>query len=176
MQPTGAIAQLRLNNGGGFYATTPTVSITPPAGPGGRGARAEARLVNGSVVELTLTDSGAGYSSRDKVRIKIDSPRDGAGNVLDGATAATVEAVLEQQVASIEVVDGGYGYAVDQVINVQLVPLEGQGSDAKALGVVDAKVVANLSPPPEESIISFARSNFVAGRPLGERLQGSSYS
>ena len=68
------------------------------------------------MVELTLIDFGAGYSSRDAVSVKIDPPRDKAGNVLFGAVAATAEPLLEFKVGGIEVLDGGYGYAVDQVI------------------------------------------------------------
>lgn len=168
MQPTGSIAQLRLSGGGGGYAAPPTVSISPPAARGGRAARAEARVVNGSVIELRLTDRGAGYSATDAVVVSIDAPRDAAGGSAPRAAAAAARAVLEQEVASIEIVDGGYGYAVDQEIGVQIIPSDGRY--ANDLVVSDAKAVAELSPPPEESIFSFARSS------LGDRLQGSSYS
>ena len=175
MRPTGAVARLRLSGGGSQYAQAPTVTIAPPAVSGGRSARAEARVVNGSVVELTITDGGAGYTARDAVSVRIEPPRDRAGGALYGATAATASAVLEQEVGSIEVVDGGYGYAVDQGINVQFIPAESQGGGSgAALNVSDAKAVVKLSPPPEESIISFARDSL--GFMGGERLQGSSYS
>ena len=206
MRPAGAIAQLRLLAPGGFYAQAPAVSITPPMAPGGRCARAKARVANGKVVELTITDGGAGYSARDAVSVNIDSPRDfgnelkvlvesgslktmskrdlqatleelndsvnGAANKSSGGfAAATATAVLEQEVASIEVVDGGYGYAVDQVTYVEFVPADGQanslGLGASSLNVTSAKAKVVLSPPAEESLLSFARNSAV---------QGSSYS
>jgi len=134
-------------------------------------------VVNGSIVELSLLDGGAGYSESDSISVRIEPPRDGEGG-------ASAEAVLEQQVASIEVLDGGYGYAVDQVISIELTRADAPSKplpsfDARAysggakalLDPSDAQAVARLSPPPEESLLSFTRD-----RLEDSRLQGSSYS
>ena len=70
--------------------------------------------------------------------------------------------------------DGGYGYAVDQVINVEFVAAEPPAPSVyvtDALNATDARALVKLSPPPEESIISFARDSLFL-----ETLQGSSYS
>lgn len=92
--------------------------------------RPQAVVVNGSIVELSLLDGGAGYSESDSISVRIEPPRDGGGGASAEAPSSRAvergggglgsprggvhQAVLEQQVASIEVLDGGYGYAVDQ--------------------------------------------------------------
>jgi hypothetical protein len=79
---TNAITGFNLVNGGSGY-TTPTVILT---GGGGSGAAATARVSNGVVLDLVLTNAGTGYTSAPTVIIRDPSPR------AQGASATAVMA------------------------------------------------------------------------------------
>jgi subtilase family serine protease len=68
---TPAITGFNLVNGGSGY-TTPAVVLT---GGGGIGATATARVSQGRVIALVLTNAGAGYTSAPTVNIRDPSPR-----------------------------------------------------------------------------------------------------
>jgi FtsP/CotA-like multicopper oxidase with cupredoxin domain len=70
-----------LTSGGSGY-TTPVVIIS---GGGGTGATATARVSNGVILSLTLTNAGTGYTTAPTVTIRDPSPR---------ATGAVVTAVM----------------------------------------------------------------------------------
>jgi FtsP/CotA-like multicopper oxidase with cupredoxin domain len=79
--PTSAITGVNVQNGGSGY-TTPAILFT---GGGGTGATATARVSNGVIYGLVITNAGSGYTSAPTVEIRDPNPR---------ATGAVATAVL----------------------------------------------------------------------------------
>jgi hypothetical protein len=70
-----------------------------PVVPGGQAATAVARIVNGFLVDVAVTDGGSGY---------VDAPEI---HFLGGGTGATAQATVENgKVVSIKVISAGSGY------------------------------------------------------------------
>jgi len=117
LQMTGSVSGLRVVAGGGGYQSAPVVSMSPPA-RGGRAAEAVAEVSGGKVVALRLTSAGSGYAEGEALSVAIDSPRDiETGMALTAGSAAEGEALFEQRVARLELIDGrgGDNYRIDQV-------------------------------------------------------------
>lgn len=136
MALTGEVGAIVLWNGGSGYRDDepPVVTVTRPADPSGRPARVEARVVNGSVETLTIIDPGDGYAKVDAAIVYIEPPRDLSGVPVSDGTMAEARAYLSQRVDAIEVVDGGYGYARDQNVDVTLRPVSLPAAAAWAFG------------------------------------------
>jgi uncharacterized protein len=81
-RPSTGIKSITINTGGGTYVTTPTVVITGD----GQGATGVARLVNGSVEAVVITNPGVGYT---QATVSFTG-----GNLSGGNVAATASAVF----------------------------------------------------------------------------------
>jgi hypothetical protein len=90
-----------VTNGGSGY-TTPAVVLT---GGGGTGATATARVSNGVILGLVLTNAGTGYTAAPTVTIKDPSPR---------ASGAVATAVFTSNVGSF-VITGGIRKFIDSL-------------------------------------------------------------
>jgi hypothetical protein len=84
IESTSVITAFNVVSGGSGY-TTPVVILT---GGGGTGATATARVSNGVIFGIVLTNPGSGYSSAPSVSLRDPSPR------AKGATATAVLATL----------------------------------------------------------------------------------
>lgn len=93
-------------------------------------AAARAVIQNGTVVAVMLETSGAGYI-RGAPKIKIASPpayRSEPGSPREknvGASTAKAVAVLDQEIACVDVVKPGYGYSMAQTITLAIEPPAG---------------------------------------------------
>jgi len=128
--PNGKILRVDVVNRGFGYSKPPTVTISPPeAAKFGndtslKAAAGRAIIFNfgankGRIDRIILTDPGAGYTDTETIRVKLSPPEMG---VRDGGTVATATAVLEYKVGSINIVNGGSGYAVEKPIDVYVEP------------------------------------------------------
>ena len=128
LKPNGKILRIDLVNRGFGYTKAPIITISPPA------AMSEGRKKNstvcapmatailfrsgvnkGRIERIQLTDPGAGYVKDEIIRIKFSPPEMLAA---DGGTTATAVAVLEYEVAGIQMINAGTGYAVEKPISV----------------------------------------------------------
>lgn len=82
----GGVFDMTLTNPGNNYTTAPTITITPAAGDGGKGATAICDISNGQVSAIHITNVGTGYSAVPTVT--FSSP--GTGNPADTATATAI--------------------------------------------------------------------------------------
>ena len=130
LEANGKILRLDLVNRGFGYQKPPSVTISAPGAdrgveiPGGRTATAKAiiftRGVNkGRLDRIQIEDEGDGYMEGEKIKIMFSLPE---LPFQEGGVTASAQAILEFQVASIEIVDGGSGYAVEKPIPVTVEP------------------------------------------------------
>ena len=152
MIETGRILKLELVDGGSGYAETPDVQISAPPGDGKiKKIQATARAIlgkgkNKGVIErIEIGNPGLGYNAIDEVTITITPPD-------KGWTAATAKAILEYQVAQIDIVREGRGYAAEKPVNV----------------IIDA-------PPGVDATGSISRSAFAVAYPKGKTTSYASF-
>ena len=130
LQPNGRILSIDLNNRGFGYQKAPTVTISSPGDdrgvfiPGARAAKGKAFIfkngVNkGRLDRIQLEDDGEGYLEGENIRCVLSSPELPGDQ---GGVTATAQAIMEYEVASIEIIDGGSGYAVEKPIAVFVEP------------------------------------------------------
>lgn len=130
LRPNGKVLRMDIENRGFGYQKPPTVTVSPPGAdrgvdiPGAKVATAKAFVFKsgpnkGKLERLQLIDSGEGYIDGEKIRVSIGSP-DVAPE--QGGVLAQAKAVLELEVASIEIVDGGTGYAIEKAIPIYIDP------------------------------------------------------
>lgn len=145
LRALGNVQQLRLVSKGSGYVEAPGVVVSPPSG-NGHAARARAILgPGGSIAELRLLDGGDGYTDRDNVEVSIDGVYDGE--------LAVAAADLDFAVATVEVVNPGFGYGSTQDLEVQISPpaldanAGGRSATAAAqLSTTDASTTAGTNP------------------------------
>lgn len=130
LRPSGKVLRMDVENRGFGYQKPPTVTISPPGAeqgveiPGAKAAKAKAIIfkngVNkGRIERLMLTDPGDGYMEGERIRVKLSPPE----LPLDqGGVLALAKAVRELEVASIEITDGGTGYAIEKAIPIYVEP------------------------------------------------------
>ena len=132
LEPNGRILRIDVVNRGAGYKNPPTVTVAPPAvlrfpesnvtDPiEAQGAQAKAYLFRsgpnkGRIERIELTNPGAGYKKSEIIKVRIASPE------TEGGVVATATAVLEYQVAGIEMINNGTGYAVEKPIEVYVEP------------------------------------------------------
>jgi hypothetical protein len=130
LRPNGRILRVDIENRGFGYQKAPTVIISPPGAdrgiviPGAQSATAKASVfksgVNkGRLERLQLIDSGEGYYNGEKIRVSLSPPELAPEQ---GGVLALAKVVLELEVASIEIVDGGAGYAIEKPIPIYVEP------------------------------------------------------
>lgn len=129
LKPNGKILRCDLVNRGFGYAKPPTVTISPPADAAkgnSTATQASARALmfrsgpnKGRIERIQLIDGGSGYKDGEFIRIQISSPE---MTPAEGGVTATATAVLELEVAGIEITDPGSGYAVEKPISVDVEP------------------------------------------------------
>ena len=163
LAPTGQLSSIMLDSGGAGYLpdTSPVVTISAPSGKQARRAQAVAKVENGKVVRLDLTDRGRGYRANDVITVKIDPPLSQYGLVFDGV-AAEASAELENGIKRLVVDDGGEGYARDQNLTLTIAPpLQAGGRGAAAdlrlkYDVADLEALSSEGPYaeyyPEDSV------------------------
>lgn len=127
LRPNGKILRLDLVNRGLGYTKPPTVEISPPAltmktEDPKLAVTATAKtfifkkgLNKGRIERIQLINPGAGYAANETIRVKLSLPDI---PLSDGAVRATATAIPELEVGSIEIVDGGTGYAVERPLDV----------------------------------------------------------
>jgi hypothetical protein len=130
LRPNGRILRVDIDNRGFGYQKAPTVIISPPGAdrgiviPGAQSATARAFVFKsgankGRLERLQLIDSGERYYNGEKIRVIFSPPE---LSPEQGGVLALAKAVLELEVASIEIVDGGAGYAIEKPIPIYVEP------------------------------------------------------
>lgn len=128
LRPSGKILRIDISDRGQGYLKTPTVTISAPASaqvdPSAVPARAKASVFRqgenkGKLERVDLIDSGRGYSSNETISIEI-SPSDVPSK--EGGVNAKAVAVPELEVAAIEIISGGSGYAEERPMQVYVEP------------------------------------------------------
>jgi solute carrier family 25 (mitochondrial phosphate transporter), member 3 len=114
LKPTGGLLRVDVASGGSGYSSPALVSVSSPKG-GGKPARLQAKIVDGSVVSLRVIDPGSGYTDKDAVEITVVSPT-------TASERAEFTPVLNMLVDSIEVTKGGSGYAIEKPTKVYITP------------------------------------------------------
>jgi len=152
MVETGRILKLELVDGGSGYVETPEVQISAPPGNGtNKKVQATAKAVlgkgknKGVIEKIEIVNCGLGYNAIDEVTVTITPPD-------KGWTAASAKAILEYQVARIDIVHEGRGYAAEKPINV----------------VIDR-------PPGMDATGDIARSAFAVAYPKGKTTSYASF-
>jgi subtilisin-like proprotein convertase family protein len=154
------------SGGAGFAAATTTVTVAPPAA-GGRAATATAVVLNGTIVDIRVTDNGvgyvigetpvvtvkgdgsgadvtsyvaAGYGYRAAPRIVIDPPPPGSGGV-----AAAAEATLdgEGRIVGFILTYEGSGYDSTKTVKAYVAPPEAITRNAEKVAF-NAAVAASV--------------------------------
>jgi hypothetical protein len=119
LQPTGRILKIQLDEPVTGFPTNngapPTVEISAPGAEGGVRAVGIPKMNGDAVERIVLSNPGKGYTERDHVTIHFTAEGQPAPWLVRQA-----KPVLEMQVAAIEVEDGGYGYAHDLPISVEI--------------------------------------------------------
>lgn len=129
LKPNGKILRFDLVNRGFGYSKPPAVTITPPEAATKGDTTAAAATAKaftfrsgpnkGRIERIQLVDEGARYKEDEVIRVKIAPPE---MVLVDGGVTATATAVLEYEVAGIEITDPGSGYAVEKPIMVVVEP------------------------------------------------------
>lgn len=130
LEPNGRLLRIDVVNRGTGYKSPPEVTIAPPAAIRFRDsdddntveaeqAQAKAFIFRsgpnkGRIERIQLTNPGAGYNPNEIIKVRITSNA--------GGTSATARAVLEYQVAGIEMTNNGTGYAVERPLDVYVEP------------------------------------------------------
>ena len=193
MTPTGEILRLDImqptsgesTDAGIAYKRPPKVTISPPAAPEGRRAQAIAKLQNGLLRSIQLTDPGRGYTLEDNIHVQVE-PSDGSAiERLQEPRSPKVTAVLEMAVSRVEVVDPGNGYAVEKPIRVQLIPPKGGKGEVIGLGYAQGERASftayrisgdNTVRAFEQALADKATSGGVSGTSSGGSLPPSPFS
>ena len=132
LAPNGKLLRVDVVNRGFGYAKPPIVTVAPPAAVRFGDASsdfaeaAEAKAIiyrtgpnKGRIERIQLTTTGAGYSPREIIRIRVSPPE---LPVQEGGVTATATAILEYEVSEIQIVNNGTGYAVEKPIKVFVEP------------------------------------------------------
>ncbi len=130
-KPTGKLLRIEVIDGGTGYTKAPDISkLLPDAVVGSEPALAEAKVVNGVLKSIKLTNSGSGYNldSTEEVKLKPAS-RDG--------NSAIIRIIPEMEITSIDMTVAGSGYAVEKPIKVTLVPTA--GGEPQQIGIAYPK-------------------------------------
>lgn len=83
-----SVKSIRISNRGNGYRVPPVINIVAQPGDNGSGAKAYARISNGRLSEIVVTDSGSGYLKTPRVVII------GGGNYLENFEAASAYPIL----------------------------------------------------------------------------------
>lgn len=135
--------------------TAPTLNIPSPSGSG---AQFQAVTV-GSVVSITVTAGGSGYSSTPTVTFS-DPPSQPAGSTIQTATATGYAILISGSVNQIVITSGGLGYTDPPAITIGAPG--GTGTQAAATARVQTSFVSsfkkisgglNYTDPPQVKII-----------------------
>lgn len=147
------------------YTVAPRVSIEPPPF-GGTQAEATANLVNGAVIEITISNVGAGYST-------------GPGQVTATVTGTTgsgaqlrVRTNLNGTIAAIDILNPGSNYT--GTITVNIVDTAGSGAGAVATATVANGVIGSYTITNQGSGYSYDRVPHVSIQPITPRFITSS--
>jgi hypothetical protein len=135
LKPNGRILRIDLLNHGFGYAKAPEVTISPPvasslsSAENGQEQKYEAATAKaiifrsginkGRIERIQLDKAGSGYAPNEKISIEISPPE---LSPADGGVIAKADAILEYEVGSIIILDGGYGYAAEKAIPVIVEP------------------------------------------------------
>jgi len=118
---------LRVGGGGTGYTAVPTVTVSPPDGPG-RTATATAVLLGTSVSNVLVTDGGAGYTSAPTVTFFSAA-----------GTGAQADASIVGSIGAIRISNGGFGYTPNSTLPIEFRPAVGSGgTGATGTATVDA--------------------------------------
>lgn len=170
---------LREGAGGTGYTTPPTVTVSPPNGPG-REARATATLLGTSVSGVQVTDGGSGYTRAPTVTFFSAA-----------GTGAQADATIVGSIGIIRIVNGGFGYDPARPPAVRFVPAVGSGgTGATGTANVDAtgrvisitvtspgvgysldKTTIEIDPPPENTSPDIATARAIVD-PATTRIVG----
>jgi hypothetical protein len=132
LSPNGKLLRIDVVNRGLGYQKPPEVFVSPPAAirfgdsTSGFAEAAEAQAFifrsgpnKGRIERVQLISPGAGYTSREIIRIRVSPPD---LPIQQGGVTATATAVLEYEVSDIQIVNNGTGYAVEKPIRVYVEP------------------------------------------------------
>jgi len=125
------------NNGEGYTTIEPLVTVTHPYSNGD--FEGTVNTINGAITSITIVDGGSGYAPvAPDVRLQTAAPESAVGGSGSGAVfSITLENTPDGNVASVDVLNGGYGYAISDVAVV--IPTAGDdGSGASLTLTVDA--------------------------------------
>lgn len=115
LRPTGRILGFKVQDRGCGYETPPRVVVSPPRN--GRPARGRAVIdAEGGVAAVNILDFGAGYDDLDACSVEIEA----AADLSKCGTVAAVDAILEWEVAGVQLVDSNYGYTSAQPLDVAI--------------------------------------------------------
>lgn len=131
LKPTGKILRIEIVDGGKGYTKVPDISkALPEVLPEGEPAIVDAKVVNGVLKTVKLTDSGSGYNQENITEFKLKAAtRDGK--------SAIIRIIPEMEITTIEMNDVGSGYAVEKPVKVTLVPQT--GGEPEPIGIAYPK-------------------------------------
>jgi solute carrier family 25 phosphate transporter 3 len=133
LELNGRILRIDVVNRGYGYKNPPTITVAPPAALRFKSvnetvvaeeAQAKAILFRsgpnkGRIERILLTSPGVGYAKSEIIKVRLAPPDLSLG---DGGVTATATAILEYQVARIELINVGTGYAVEKPMEIYVEP------------------------------------------------------
>ena len=108
----GAIEQVVVNESGTGYTDVQLTNITVTGTTTGAGATAKVTAVDylGKITEITVLTAGSNYTAGARITVTSDQ-----------GINAVLEPVFESgELVSIDITDGGYGYAIDDIVNISV--------------------------------------------------------
>jgi solute carrier family 25 phosphate transporter 3 len=126
LRPNGKILRVDILNRGFGYSKPPVVSISPPANTekGGTNEAATAKaylfrdgINKGRIEKIEINYPGQGYGENEVIKVNISPPELSKGG---GGEKCSAKAVLEYEVASIEMTNQGRNYATEKPLKVTI--------------------------------------------------------
>lgn len=177
LAPTGKILRVEIIEGGKGFTNVPDLSkVFPEVQSDGEPALVDAKIANGALSTIKITNPGSGYNQASVMEIELKpTARDGE--------PAIIRIIPEMKISDIEMEDVGSGYAVERPIKVSLVPLA--GGDPVQIGMAYPKgkmgsFVAARTPSENkirnfEKILDNEEDKIISGASSGGKLPSAPF-
>lgn len=131
MKESGRLLKIDVIDGGSGYVKAPIVEISLPNSTSVESFQATAKAYlgkgksRGNIERIEIVNHGMGYMSTSDVTVAISPPE-----TLDGKEA-TAKAILEYQIAGVDIIDPGSGYAAERPIQIVIESPPGRGGSSR---------------------------------------------